>query len=134
MMGIGADTDSSSTANNPGAAPLPAPSTTSTTPITNGGASPADAWTSPQDRGDAALTPIQGTSKDEIAITSSIRKNVMNDPSLSFTAKNVEIITAGTRVTLRGHVRSDSERTTIESVARRTADVTDVDDRLEVKK
>jgi hypothetical protein len=80
------------------------------------------------------LTPIdQGNSKAEIGITASIRRGVMGDHSLSFTAKNVKIITVGTRVTLRGPVKSDAERTEIENLARQTAGVTDVDDQLEVK-
>jgi hyperosmotically inducible periplasmic protein len=135
MMGTGTSTDSSSTtASTPGAAPMPAPSTTST-PSTDGAATPADGWTSVQNRDGAAPTPMsQGNSYGEIAITASIRRNVMHAPSLSFTAKNVEIITVGTKVTLRGHVRSDSERTTIERFARTTAGVTDVDDQLAVKK
>jgi hyperosmotically inducible protein len=80
------------------------------------------------------LTPIdQGNSKAEIAITASIRRNVMGDHALSFTAKNVKIITVGPRVTLRGPVKSDAERSEIENLARQTAGVTDVDDQLEVK-
>ena len=81
-----------------------------------------------------SLTPIdQGNSKAEIAITASIRRGVMGDHTLSFTAKNVKIITVGTRVTLRGPVKSDAERTQIENLARQTPGVTDVDDQLEVK-
>ena len=80
------------------------------------------------------LTPLdQGNSKAEIAITASVRRGVMSDHTLSFAAKNVKIITVGTRVTLRGPVKSDAERTAIESLARQTAGVTDVDDQLEVK-
>jgi osmotically-inducible protein OsmY len=80
------------------------------------------------------LTPIdQGNSKAEIAITASIRRGVMSDHALSFTAKNVKVITVGSRVTLRGPVKSDAERTEIENLARQTAGVTDVDDQLEVK-
>ena len=80
------------------------------------------------------LTPLdQGNSKAEIAITASIRRGVMSDHTLSFTAKNVKIITVGTRVTLRGPVKSDAERTAIENLVRQTAGVTDVDDQLEVK-
>jgi hyperosmotically inducible periplasmic protein len=80
------------------------------------------------------LTPMsQGNSTSEIGITASIRKGVMRDGTLSFTAKNVKIITVGTTVTLRGPVKSDAERTTIENLARQTAGVTAVDDQLEVK-
>jgi hyperosmotically inducible protein len=80
------------------------------------------------------LTPMdQGNSKAEIGITASIRRGVMGDHALSFMAKNVKIITVGTRVTLRGPVKSDAERTEIENVARQTVGVTDVDNQLDVK-
>ena len=82
----------------------------------------------------STLTPInQGNSKAEIGITAAIRRGVMSDHSLSFTAKNVKIITVGTKVTLRGPVKSDAERNVIENLARQAAGVTDVDDQLEVK-
>lgn len=82
----------------------------------------------------ATLTPIsQGNSPAEIGITASIRRGVMRDQTLSFTAKNVKIITVGTKVTLRGTVHSDAERSTIEALARQTTGVTDVDDQLDVK-
>jgi osmotically-inducible protein OsmY len=80
------------------------------------------------------LTPMnQGNSSAEIGITAAIRRGVMRDGTLSFTAKNVKIITVGSTVTLRGPVKSDAERTTIENLARQTAGVTTVDDQLEVK-
>ncbi len=84
--------------------------------------------------GHAALTPMnQGNSKSETQITADIRKTVMADKSLSFTAKNVKIITQGTKVTLRGAVKSDAEKSSIENEARNTAGVTDVDDQIIVK-
>jgi hyperosmotically inducible protein len=80
------------------------------------------------------LTPInQGNSPAEIGITASIRRGVMRDSTLSFKAKNVKIITVGTKVTLRGVVASDAERSSIEALARQTAGVTDVDNQLDVK-
>jgi hyperosmotically inducible protein len=82
-----------------------------------------------------ALTPMnQGNSADETKITASIRKGLMGDSSLSFTAKNVKVITVGTKVTLRGPVSSDQEKSTIETRAKQTAGVTEVDNQLEVKK
>ena len=82
-----------------------------------------------------ALTPMdQGGSEAERNITAAIRKGVMGDKALSFTAKNVKIITTGTKVTLRGPVKSDQERSAIESRAKQTAGVTEVDNQIEVKK
>jgi hyperosmotically inducible periplasmic protein len=125
------------TGNNPGstsppaAAPVATDAPTSTVTATNPAAD--NTKVNVRDRS-GTLTPInQGNSKAEIGITASIRRGVMGDHTLSFTAKNVKIITVGTVVTLRGPVKSDAERSTIESLARQTAGVTDVDDQLEVK-
>ena len=76
----------------------------------------------------------QGGSQTERSITASIRKGVVADKSLSFTAKNVKIITTGSKVTLRGPVKSDQERSAIETRAKQTPGVTEVDNQLEVKK
>ena len=82
-----------------------------------------------------ALTPMdQGGSAAERNITAAIRRAVVADKALSFTAKNVKIITNGTKVTLRGPVKSDAERTAIETSAKQTSGVTEVDNQLEVKK
>jgi len=81
-----------------------------------------------------AVTPTdQGGGKDR-EITATIRKAVMSDGSLSLGAKNIKIITVGGKVTLRGAVKSDAEKTTIESKAKSAPGVSDVDNQLEVKK
>ena len=82
-----------------------------------------------------ALTPMdQGNSKPEIAITAAVRKSVLADKTLSFTAKNVKIITVGSKVTLRGPVGSEQEKAAIEARAKQTAGVTEVDNQIEIKK
>jgi len=132
MMGTG-----STTSNPPAGAPVPVvvpPTSVVVDPGAGDHTGAADNTKQNARDRRATLTPIdQGNSKAEIAITAAIRRGVMGDRSLSFTAKNVKIITVGTRVTLRGPVKSDAERTTIENLARQTAGVTDVDDQLEVK-
>lgn len=81
------------------------------------------------------LTPMdQGNSASETQITAAIRKSIVANKSLSFTAKNVKIITNGTKVTLRGPVKNDQEKSTIEAAAKQAAGVTTVDDQLEIKK
>ncbi len=88
-----------------------------------------------RDRNPSNLTPMdQGNSKDELRITQAIRKGVMADKGLSVNAKNIKIITVGTRVTLRGPVANDQEKASIASRAKQTPGVTDVDDQLEIKK
>ena len=80
-----------------------------------------------------APTPLdQGENSSDLAITQQIRKAVMGDDALSFTAKNVKIITQKGRVVLRGPVKTASERTKIASYADKVAGATRVDNQLEV--
>jgi osmotically-inducible protein OsmY len=128
MMGTG-----SSQAAPTAVAPSPDPSVAASASGGDQSASADNTKLNARDRS-GTLTPIdQGNSKAEIGITASIRKGVMGNHALSFMAKNVKIITVGTRVTLRGPVKSDAERTEIENLARQTVGVTDVDNQLEVK-
>ncbi|MEI9942558.1 MAG: BON domain-containing protein [Pseudomonadota bacterium] len=89
-----------------------------------------------RDRNSATLTPMdQGSSASDRNITQQIRKDLMKDKSLSFTAKNVKIITIGGKVTLRGPVKSEAERSAIEAAARRAVgDGAQVDSQLEISK
>ena len=75
----------------------------------------------------------QGNSVAELKITAGIRRAVLFDFSLGFGARNIQIITMGTKVTLRGVVSSEHERSTIESHAKQQAGVTAVDDLITVK-
>lgn len=80
------------------------------------------------------LTPLdQGNSVAETNITAAIRKGIMGDETLSFTGKNVKVITVGSKVTLRGPVQSDQAKAAIEALATQTAGVSAVDNQLEVK-
>jgi hyperosmotically inducible protein len=104
----------------------------------SGGTSPMPAAdntkTNDRDR-QGALTPMnQGNSEAELKITASIRKGMMSDKVLSFAAKNTKVITVGTKVTLRGPVKTDQEKIEIEALARQTAGVSDVENQLEVSK
>jgi len=89
-----------------------------------------------RDRSSAALTPMdQGPSEADRKITQQIRQDLMKDKSLSFTAKNVKIITIGGKVTLRGPVKSDAERAAIEAAARRAVGSgAQVDSQIEISK
>jgi hyperosmotically inducible periplasmic protein len=80
-------------------------------------------------------TPLdQRENQTDLGITQQIRQAVMKDDKLSFTAKNVKIITQGGKVTLRGPVNSVEERSAIEAAARKVAGVTAVENQIEVKK
>jgi hypothetical protein len=88
-----------------------------------------------RDRSSSATTPMdQGQSQSDLDITQKIRQAVMKDSSLSFTSKNVKIITRDGKVTLRGTVPTYEERLAIENAARNVAGQTHVTSELEVKK
>lgn len=98
-------------------------------------AQPDNTKVNERDRKDGALTPgDQRENRTDLDITQQIRQAVMANDALSFTAKNVKIITAGGKVTLRGPVKTAEERAAIEAAARRVAGVTQVDNQIEVKK
>jgi hyperosmotically inducible protein len=98
-------------------------------------AAPDNTKVNQRDTNASALTPMdQNNNSADLKITQQIRQAVMADGSLSFTAKNVKIITQGGKVTLRGPVNNAQERSNIEAAARKIAGVTQVDNQLEVKK
>jgi osmotically-inducible protein OsmY len=98
-----------------------------------GEAEPDNTKKNVRDRDDTVTPMDQGSSAAETTITASIRKEVMAEPSLSFTAKNVKVVTTGSRVTLRGPVMNTAEKTLIAAVAMRTTGVREIDNQLEVK-
>jgi hypothetical protein len=132
-----------STTGEPDGAGAPAPA--AATPTTDSaktnrtppaaGVAPDNTKVNERDRSSAAVTPLdQRENATDLDITQQIRKAVMADDTLSFTAKNVKIITAGGKVTLRGPVKTDAERNAIDAAARKVAGVTQVDNQIEVKK
>ena len=66
------------------------------------------------------------------AITQKIRKALHEDSSLSTYAHNVKIITQDGKVTLRGPVRSEDEKSNIEAKAVAVAGQGNVTNELEV--
>ena len=87
-----------------------------------------------RDRDHKTLTPGDQSGKPEdIKLTQAIRQAVMKDKSLTMTAKNVKIITADGKVTLRGPVNTVEEKTKITDLAKAAAGTVPVDDQLEVK-
>lgn len=59
----------------------------------------------------------QSNAKGDRELTAQIRRAIVGDKSLSTYAHNVKIIVDGGMVTLRGPVRSDEEKTTVEAKA-----------------
>jgi hyperosmotically inducible protein len=88
-----------------------------------------------RDRGDQTLTPMnQGGSEADRQVTAKIRKAVVNDDVLSINAHNVKIITKDGVVTLRGPVKSASEKATVAAKAQKIAGVKRVHNQLEIEK
>ena len=87
-----------------------------------------------RDRSSETKTPVdQSNTPEDLKITQAIRQAVVKDKSLTMTAKNVKIITAGGQVTLRGPVNSVEVKTKIEKLAKTAAGEAKVDNQLEVK-
>ena len=74
----------------------------------------------------------QKENRSDRDITQQIRQSIMQDKSLSTYAHNVKIITQDGQVTLKGPVRSDSERQTIETKAAEVAGANKVTNELNV--
>jgi len=88
-----------------------------------------------RDQNGTTLTPLdQGTSDRDVAITRQIRKAVVAQEGLSTNAKNVKIITTNGVVTLRGPVKSASEKDVVVSLASKASGVERVDDQTEIER
>ncbi|RZA27232.1 MAG: BON domain-containing protein [Proteobacteria bacterium] len=84
--------------------------------------------------GDVGVTADQqGNSKSDIEITRKIRKTITDNKELSTYAHNVKIITREGRVVLKGPVRSEAERLTIEDTAVTVAGAGNVSSGIEIK-
>lgn len=85
-----------------------------------------------RDRDSTAKTPLdQNENKADIDITAEIRKRVV-ESKMSVNAHNVKIITQDGMVTLRGPVKTEEEKRTIEQIALTAAGANKVDNQLEV--
>ena len=113
----------------------PAASSTSPAPSNapGGTSEPDNTAVNQRDRNADAKTPIdQNENQRDVNITAEIRKAVLAQEDMSVNARNVKIITADGKVTLRGPVNSTSERDTIEKIARDVAGKDNVDNQVEV--
>ena len=87
-----------------------------------------------RDRNNSTLTPLdQGNSKADVSTTAQIRKEIIAGKEMSVNAKNVKIITANGRVTLRGPVDTAEEKRLIGVIAIDIVQAENVDNQLEVK-
>jgi hyperosmotically inducible protein len=97
-------------------------------------AAPDNTAVNERDRDNATLTPgDQSNTERDLDITKRIRETVVDNDSLSFTAKNVKIITVDGRVTLRGPVKNEQERRAIEQAAVAVAGRGQVSNEIEIR-
>ena len=83
--------------------------------------------------GETKTSGDQSNNSPDLQTPAAIRRAVVAESSLSVTAKNIKIITAGDTVTLRGPVNSAEEKTKIEQLAQSAAGNAKIDNQLEVK-
>lgn len=87
-----------------------------------------------RDRADSSPTADQQKeNQSDREITRQIRQAVVKDESLSTYAHNVKIITQNGEVTLKGPVRSEDEKRTIEAKAAEVAGQNKVVNQLDIK-
>ena len=75
----------------------------------------------------------QKDNRSDQDITQQIRQSIMKDKSLSTYAHNIKIITQNGQVTLKGPVRSEEEKKTVEAKATEVAGENKVTSRLDIK-
>lgn len=116
-------------------APAPAPVADNAVSTPSPGSPPDNSRVNARDRSGDTLTPgDQGGSEADRRLTQQVRQALMKDNSLSFTAKNVKIITVNGKVTLRGPVNTEQERAAIDAAAKKVAGAGQVENLLELKK
>ena len=79
-----------------------------------------------------ASADMQKNDKHDLALTQQIRASIVADKSLSTYAHNIKIITQDGKVTLKGPVRSEDDKASIESKAVAVAGAGNVTNELEV--
>jgi osmotically-inducible protein OsmY len=100
---------------------------------TNRNTQPDNTAVNQRDATPNAKTPIdQNENQADVNVTAKIRQQVLDVKDLSVDARNAKIITADGKVTLRGPVKSDNERETLDRIARGVAGDGNVDNQLEV--
>ena len=98
--------------------------------------SPAADNTKVNERDRSQAEPTADQQKDNRSdrdITQQIRQSIMEDKSLSTYAHNVKIITQNGQVTLKGPVRSEDEKKTVEAKATEVAGENKVTSQLDIK-
>jgi hyperosmotically inducible protein len=86
-----------------------------------------------RDASGATKTPIdQDEDQADVKTTAEIRKRIVAQEGMSINAQNAKIMTSKGKVTLRGPVENQSERDTIDRIAREVAGDANVENLLEI--
>jgi hyperosmotically inducible protein len=94
---------------------------------------PDNSGVNKEDRSASQPTADQAkNNRSDREIMQNIRKSIVEDKSLSGYAHNVKVISQHGRVTLKGPVRSEEERSAVEGKARDVAGAGNVDNQLTV--
>ncbi len=83
--------------------------------------------------GDTPTSSSQSNDASDVKLAAAVRRALTKDSSLSMLAHNVKVIASGSTVTLRGPVKSEDEKSRVESIARAVSGVSQVTNELEVK-
>lgn len=95
-------------------------------------AAPDNSGRNVRDQGEKTLTPLdQSNEPADVELTQKIRKGITSNDAMSVQARNIKIITQSGVVTLRGPVKTQQEKTSIESLAKH-AGATRIDNQLEI--
>lgn len=82
-----------------------------------------------------SATPFdQSETRSDRQLTQQLRRALMQDDSLSLTAKNVKIVTRDGRIMLNGQVLSERERNSVQRWAEQLAGAQNVDNQLEIRR
>ena len=93
---------------------------------------PDNSKTNQQDRG-AATADQQAETQGDRDLARKIRKSIVDDKNLSTYARNVKVIARNGTVMLKGPVRTDEEKSTIEAKAVEIAGAANVKSEITVK-
>lgn len=94
---------------------------------------PDNTATNKRDRDAGELTADQQKqNKSDLETTAKIRRAVVKDETLSTNAHNVKIITVNGMVTLKGPVKSDAEKATVEKMAQDVAGEKNVTNQIDI--
>ncbi len=83
--------------------------------------------------GDTAIAANQPVGVDDHAITDAIHKAIVNDKNLSLAAEKIDIASFNGYVTLKGVVKDQKEKETIEHKAQAIDQVRHVDNKLTIE-